>query len=91
MGSIGEGVLCYYCGRNPAGYIPDGCGGPVCFVNDVANSCGDLLINIGYQHILHVRFHRLWAGRVRVLARGSVLTGMGSEIDLVIASFLFRE
>ena len=59
-------------------------------MNDVANSCGDLFINIGYQHILRIRWHRLWAGQVRVLARGSVLMGMGSEIDLVIASFLFR-
>ena len=96
MGSFGEGVLCWYCGRNQAAYIPDGCGGAVCFVDDVANSCGDLFIEHGYQLSLHIRYRRLWGSRVRVLARalengaiGSVPTGL--EIELIIASFLFRE
>jgi len=31
MGSLPEGTLCAYCGLREAGYIPDGCCGPLCF------------------------------------------------------------
>ena len=30
MGSIDRGTMCAYCDQYEAGYIPDGCCGPVC-------------------------------------------------------------
>ena len=30
MGSLPEGTMCFYCGVEEAGYIPDGCLGAVC-------------------------------------------------------------
>tara|TARA_B100000780_G_C20877389_1_gene348993 strand:+ start:145 stop:639 length:495 start_codon:yes stop_codon:yes gene_type:complete len=34
MGSLPHGTLCVYCGIREAGYIPDGCPGPICLVCD---------------------------------------------------------
>ena len=49
MGSLPGETLCCYCYTNKAGYIPDGCVGPVCFEGE--NSCG-VLLDDGLFHLV---------------------------------------
>ena len=63
MGSCEPGTLCAYCGAEEAGYIPDGCVGPMC------GSCMDLMFAGGYpeQRRLQRRalsFRALCSGRI---------------------------
>ena len=66
MGSLPEGTLCAYCGINEAGYIPDGCVGPVCF--DGENNCGDLILDGLWHLVLQRRLTMLSGDMLKTLA-----------------------
>ena len=91
MGSLPEGTLCAYCGINAAGYIPDGCVGPVCFEGD--NNCGDLLCD-GLWHLMVKRRLALLFGdmlktlTVRLPHRLDTVFN-AHAIRLHVASYLF--
>ena len=55
MGTLAEGTRCYYCGAEPAGYIPDG-GGPI------GPACLNVLLRYGAQAVTRVRLRRRVAG-----------------------------
>ena len=57
MGTLADGTLCAYCGRNEANYIPDGCAGPVCFWPDGA-SCWDASQLFGWNTVIQRRLTR---------------------------------
>ena len=52
MGSLADGTLCSYCDEHEAGYIPDGCCGPLC------GECMDIGIQHGYDHVFIFRLER---------------------------------
>ena len=89
MGSVPDGTLCAYCGINPAGYIPDGCVGPVCFdAADGSQSCFDA----GYVIMINRRCVRFADSRFKVLR-----TSLGQNHPLsddaiasLVASFLIH-
>ena len=58
MGSLPDGTLCAYCGVREAGYIPDGCAGPVCFEPD-GECCFDRSLVLGWDVIVQERLMRL--------------------------------
>ena len=59
MGSLPRGTLCAYCGLREAGYIPDGCVGPVCMEPD-DECCYDRSQALGWDVIVQERLMRLW-------------------------------
>ena len=68
MGSLPRGTLCAYCGLREAGYIPDGCAGPLCFApND--ESCFDLCESRGWDYVCGLRYARWTAARFGTLAK----------------------
>ena len=65
MGSLPEGTLCAYCGINAAGYIPDGCVGPLCL--DGEDSCY-WKAHDGFWHVVvKRRLERLWGQKMKTL------------------------
>ena len=52
MGALPEGTMCAYCDENEAGYIPDGCCGPVC------GMCLDLGLDHGFEGVHTLRLQR---------------------------------
>ena len=52
MGSLSDGTLCDYCNVHEAGYIPDGCCGPLC------GHCMDMGILHGYDRVFIQRLER---------------------------------
>jgi hypothetical protein len=54
MGSLPDHTICYYCGVNYAGYIPDGARGPVC------GPCIDVGVQQGWEHVFQKLVLRLW-------------------------------
>ncbi len=90
MGSLPEGTLCAYCGVREAGYIPDGCCGPVCFDEKVG--CWDVAQSSGWEVVEAMRLKRLWQGLVVKLSKHNqprVVFG-NHTVQLIVASFLWR-
>ena len=93
MGSLPEGTLCVYCNRNPAGYIPDGFVGPVCFEgpdeNPMDNCWGRAQI-IGWDEIVKPYLSREINKRFAWLGtRPSLGSFDTEEVRTIIASFLY--
>ena len=58
MGSLPDGTMCAYCDQHEAGYIPDGCCGPVC------GPCLDNMLGGGRLELIRysrwLRSHIAW-------------------------------
>ena len=68
MGSLSEGTMCWYCGVNHAGYIPDGCNGPAC------GPCIDVGLEWGWEYVEQKLWMRLWpacATRIAAINRST--------------------
>ena len=52
MGSLADGTMCSYCDEHAAGYIPDGCCGPLCGV------CTDAALAGGFDQVCILRLQR---------------------------------
>ena len=84
MGSLPDGTLCAYCGIREAGYIPDGCCGPVCM---------DYCILLDIEQLVSMRLSRLWcmysAAFAKTIGRwGAVLAH--AQLSEHVASFLWN-
>ena len=66
MGSLPHGTLCSYCGVREAGYIPDGCAGPLCLDPDV-ECCSDRANALGWDVIVQERLMRLWKMKIAMI------------------------
>ena len=92
MGSMPEGTLCVYCGVHEAGYIIDGCCGPMCL--GFPGSCWTLCETNGVDFVVNKRLTRLWSARMRMVsvningAHDRVFND--AELGLCISSFLYR-
>ena len=93
MGSLPEGTLCVYCNRNPAGYIPDGCPGPLCFAGPDDNRmdfCFDRAQIIGWDQIEQPYLSRQINERLAWLSKKPSLGPFDTEgVRVIIASFLY--
>ena len=69
MGSLPDGTLCAYCRVHEAGYIPDGCAGPVCFEPD-GECCFDRSLVLGWDVIVQERLMRLWKMKIAMICAG---------------------
>ena len=96
MGSCPEGTLCVYCGVHEAGYIPDGCCGPVCIGKypDGVPDCLDRAKQIGWPAILTQRLERLGKMWGATKARNGVAAMPSAlqfpEVRLAIFSYLWE-
>ena len=94
MGTVEEGTLCAYCGVREAGYIPDGCVGPMCMGKP--GCCQEVGEEFGWSCIDNKRLCRLGRSWIACLARDanvvtqSVFRGAGDEVQLRIYAFLWR-
>ena len=80
MGSLNPGTLCVYCGVREAGYIPDGCVGPLCFApKDVC--CYDQAVIHGWSFVQRLRYERFKAAIFGRLARRRM--GILGDPDIV--------
>ena len=68
MGTLPDGTLCAYCGVREAGYIPDGCAGPLCMDPDDV-CCFDLWQSRGWEYVCGLRYERWKAARFGTLAK----------------------
>ena len=92
MGSLPEGTLCAYCFENEAGYIPDGCCGPLCFFDvSGSSSCWDIAQDLGWGFVEKRRLSKLWRATLRRLGKVQSigpLDGM-SEVGLRVSAYLW--
>ena len=65
MGSLPEGLMCAYCDEEEAGYIPDGCCGPIC------GTCLDLGIDHGFEVVYNLRLQRWFRATIGWLSAWS--------------------
>ena len=81
MGSLPRGTLCAYCGVREAGYIPDGCAGPLCMTPDGV-CCFDLCQSHGWEYVCGLRYERWKAARFGTLSKSlpSPLDAIGQAI-----------
>jgi hypothetical protein len=75
MGSLPEGTLCAYCGEHEAGYIPDGCIGPVCFgdlddPDEGFEGCFELSLRLGWETVMEKYCHRVFTAMIKMISRG---------------------
>ena len=97
MGSLPADTLCVYCEKNHAGYIPDGCIGPMCFEDgegNLANSCYEKLRNGGMEAVDGPYLLRRWASRKRTLSKAAmfndrVLDSLGEDLAVGCARFVW--
>ena len=68
MGTLPRGTLCAYCGVREAGYIPDGCAGPLCMDPDDV-CCFDLWQSRSWEYVCGLRYERWKAARFGTLAK----------------------
>ena len=76
MGSLDEGTLCWYCAVREAGYIPDGCLGPLCmgrYDDDPGEgeSCYDLSVRLGWDAVWERYTLRCYTAMVCMLCKAS--------------------
>ena len=92
MGSLPDGTLCFYCGVREAGYILDGCSGPICFEPD-GECCFDRAQDVGWDVIVQERLLRLWKMKIAMICTDRTsLPGPLSilEIQRGIAPYLWE-
>ena len=89
MGSFEHGTMCAYCAAEEAGYIPDGCVGPMC------GSCMDLMFAGGHPEAFRLarRAHALRAlcrlpGASSVPCPMAITVFMQDELAIKIARCL---
>ena len=92
MGSLPRGTLCVYCGVREAGYIPDGCAGPVCLEPD-GECCWDRAAGLGWDVIEQERLMRLWNMKTAMICNDKTSLPeplQTLEIQCGIASYLWH-
>jgi hypothetical protein len=87
MGSLPRGTKCVYCGVHAAGYIPDGCIGPICLH---VGGCYDIAQDLGWDFVNTEYMKRCWLAKVRPLRQANhQLRNFEQSIAVNIASCLF--
>ena len=93
MGSLPLDTLCVYCGRRRAGYIPDGCIGPVCFDSssdeDESEGCYELGIRLGWHVVENMYLVRRWRALIAQLSRVNCIGMMHEFAYLIISRYLY--
>ena len=92
MGTLPPGTKCVYCGVHEAGYIPDGCSGPICFSPESGDwdGCWDIGQELGWDFVETEYMKRCWLAKVRPLRQANhQLRNFEQSIAVNIASCLF--
>ena len=92
MGTLPPGTKCVYCGVHEAGYIPDGCSGPICFSPESGDwdGCWDIVQELGWDFVETEYMKRCWLAKVRPLRQANhQLRNFEQSIAVNIASCLF--
>ena len=84
MGSLPRGTLCAYCGLREAGYIPDGCVGPLCMEPD-DECCYDRSQALGWDVIVQERLMRLWNLKMTLICSDMTTLPMPLQLPAIQA------
>ena len=88
LGSLPDGTLCFYCGKNRAGYIFDGCVGPLCS-QPGRTSCYDLSQGpAGWEGVVLRRLMKFARARFARLAPQRHLVWTDESFTFLIVAFL---
>ena len=87
MGPLPDDTLCAYCGNNPAGYIPDGAAGALCFEPE-NDCCWDVYVQHGWEDVTRIRVRRCAASLVAPLSKSNRVVFFEGPICPNIVSFL---
>ena len=87
MGSLPDDTFCSYCGTNPAGYIPDGAAGALCFWPP-DDCCWDVYMHHGWEAVTRIRVRRFAVSLVAPLSKSNRVVFFEGRICFNIGSFL---
>ena len=87
VGTLRDDTVCGYFGVNPAGYIPDGAAGAMCFwPRD--NCCWNTYARLGWEAVTHIRIRRYVAFWATPISKSNRAIFAAGPICIIIAGFL---